>query len=102
MSVCGSCPKNLARHIHGWAGCHCLGVTMMDGTSLYLKSNRSNPWNDDFDTGCGSDEMILSNASAERADVQRAVVIRMGMSGCMFFSMYCGFLIENGSDFLVM
>ena len=91
MSVCGSCPKNLARQIHGWAGCHCLGVTMMDGMSLYLKSNRSNPWNDDFETGCGNDETMLSNASAERAEVQRAVVMRMGMSGCIFFVGCCVF-----------
>ena len=102
MSVCGSCPKNLARHIHGWAGCHCLGVTMMDGMSLYLKSNRSNPWNDDFDTGCGSDGTMLSNVSAARADVQRAVVMMIGRIGCIFFPVCSGFFMKNNGHFLVM
>ncbi len=73
----------------------------MEGTSLYLKSNRSNPWNDDFDTGCGNDETMLSIASAVRADVQRAGVIKMGRSECIFFCLLW-ILSENDDHFLVM
>ena len=75
---------------------------MMDGMSLYLKSYRSNPWNDDFDTGCGSDETMLSNVSAERADVQRAVVMRMGMIWFMVCpGLFClGRVLAYGNDFV--